>query len=104
VELARSINGVPVRLTDERWEHILTQHPEMDGQRERILETIADPDQVQSGDYGVLLALRRYRRTTLGDKYLTVAYREASADDGFVLTAYLTRRPSARRESVWKRQ
>jgi hypothetical protein len=104
VELARSINGVPVRLTDERWEHILTQHPEMDGQRERILEAIADPDLIQKGDYRALLSLRHYPRTPLGAKYLTVAYREASADDGFVLTAYLTRRPSARRESVWKRQ
>lgn len=104
MELARSINGVAVRLTNERWEHVVTQYPEMNGQRERLLETIANPDLIQEGDYGALLALRHYSQTPIGAKYLTVAYREASAGDGFALTAYLTRRPSARKESIWKRR
>jgi hypothetical protein len=27
--LAKSKNGVPIRLTDERWAHILIGHPEL---------------------------------------------------------------------------
>jgi len=27
--IADSVNGVPIRLTDERWEHILDSHPEL---------------------------------------------------------------------------
>ena len=42
-----SRNGVPIRLTDERWQHIGTRHPEMTDQRERVLETVADPDMIQ---------------------------------------------------------
>ena len=39
-----SQNGVPVRLTEERWRHILHRHIEMGDQRERILETVTEPD------------------------------------------------------------
>lgn len=61
MELARSINGVAVRLTDERWEHVVTQHPEMNGQRERLLETIANPDLIQEGDYRYWLSVTIHR-------------------------------------------
>jgi uncharacterized protein YuzE len=34
-------------------------------------------------------------------EYLVAAYREISSDDGFVLTAYFTRRPSSTRKVLW---
>ncbi len=101
--VVRSRNGVPVRLTDERWRHIVGQHPEMDGQREKVLETLSGPDMIQEGDFGEQLAVRLYAETPLGEKFVVVAYREVSAEDGFILTAYLTRRPSTRRETLWRR-
>jgi hypothetical protein len=96
-----SKNNVPIRLTLERWQHIIKQHPEMTAQRERILETVSEPDMVQAGDFGELLAVRFYSKTPLTQKYLVVAYRETAVDDGFILTAYLARRPSARRRIIW---
>jgi hypothetical protein len=33
-----------IRLTDERWEHIESDHPEMFGQLEKISETVLSPD------------------------------------------------------------
>lgn len=101
--VVRSRNGVSVRLTEERWRHIIDRHPEMDGQREKVLETLAGPDMIQEGDFGELLAIKFYAETPLGEKYVVVAYREISTEDGFILTAYLTRRPSSRRETLWKR-
>jgi len=98
-----SRNGVPVRLTEERWEHIVHRHPEMDDQRERVLETVAEPDMIQQGDFGELLAVRSYPDTPLTSKFLVVAYQEVSPEDGFILTAYLASRPSARRVTIWKR-
>ena len=68
-----------------------------------VLATIESPEQIQRGDYGELLALRQVPTTPLGPKYLVAVYREISSLDGFVLTAYLTSRPSRRREIVWKR-
>jgi hypothetical protein len=75
----------------------------MDSQQEKLLETLAGPDMIQNGDFGELLAARLYAGTPLSEKFLVVAYREVSTEDGFILTAYLTRRPSSRRETLWKR-
>jgi hypothetical protein len=101
--IGRSRNGIPVRLTEERWQHIVHGHPEMENQRERVLETLAEPEVVQRGDFGTLLAVRFYPETPMSEKFLVVVYQETSAEDGFILTAYLTRRLSAGRESVWRR-
>lgn len=97
-----SHNGVPVRLTEERWQHIVRRHPEMAAQKERVLETVSAPEIVQEGDFGELLAIRLYRDTPLSSKYLVVAYREVAPVEGFILTAYFTTRPSARRKAIWK--
>jgi hypothetical protein len=70
--------------------------------RERVLETLADPDIVQQGDFGELLAVREYSELKLG-RFVVVVYREDCPDDGFVLTAYLAGRPSSRRRITWKR-
>ena len=99
----RSRNGISIRPTEERWQHIVAGHPELADQRERLRETVAAPDIVQGGDKGQLLAVRLYEHTPLSRKHLVVAYREVGATDGFVLTAYFTRRPSARRLTIWKR-
>ncbi len=101
--IVRSRNNVPIRLTSERWRHLTSRHPEMADQRDRVLETVAEPDLIQEGDFGELLAVRFYPQTPLTSKFLVVAYREVDPQDGFVLTAYLTSRPSARRAILWKR-
>lgn len=103
IDIAASHNGIPIRLTDERWTHIVRHHPEMNDQRERVLETLQEPDMIQQGDFGELLAIRHYQKTPLTSKFAVVAYREINLDDGFVLTAYLTSRPSVRRITLWKR-
>jgi hypothetical protein len=69
----------------------------MSSQREQVLETVVEPDLIQEGDFGELLAIRFYPRTPLTSKYIIVAYREVSPDDGFILTAYLASRLSSRR-------
>ena len=101
--VARSPNGIPVRPIEERSRPIASGHPELADQRERLLGTVADPDLVPDGDDGELLAVRLYEHTPLTRKHLVVAYRETGPTDGFVLTAYFTRRPSARRLTIWTR-
>jgi len=100
--IVRSASGVPIRLTSERWEHITRRHVEMVRLREQVLRTITQPDFVQQGDEGTLLAVRRLTDAPLAGKFVVVVYREVGPDDGFVLTAYLTRRPAPWREIVWK--
>ena len=64
-----------IRLTDERWAHITEEHTELAGYRLEVLEALAAPERVVSGGAG----------------------------DGFVITAFLTRREAAleRRKQLW---
>jgi len=101
--IVASRNGVPIRLTDERWQHITARHVELADQQEQVLETVTAPDLILEGDIGELLAVRFYSSTPLTAKHLIVAYREAGPDDGFILTAYFTSRPSTRRNVLWRR-
>jgi len=69
-----SKNRVPIRLSSERWEHIERRHPEMEKQKDMILEAVSDPDFIQQGDYGEFLAVKHFKKTPLTEKYLIVAY------------------------------
>ena len=100
--IVNSHNAIPIRLSDERWQHIVRRHPELASQRERVLETVAEPETIQEGDFGELLAIRFYPQTPLTNKFLVVAYREASSSDGCVVTAYFARLRSERRKTLWK--
>ncbi len=99
--IVKSKNNIPIRLTAERWKHIIMRHPEMENQKDYVLETIADPHMIQQGDFGELIAIRFYQKSPLTSKYLVTIYKEGEAD-GFVITAYYAAKPSGRRQIVWK--
>lgn len=54
-------------------------------ERDRVLETVSEPDMIQAGDFGERLASRRWPRTALTRKFMVVAYREVDPTDGFIL-------------------
>ena len=93
-----SKHGVPIRLTDERWAHIVTGHNEMTEMRQQVLDTVAEPERILAGNAGEYLAVR----TLKPGKWLVVIYREL-VDDGFVITAFMTRRARMldRRAQIW---
>ena len=95
---ATSKNGIQIRLTEERWAHISDEHGELGGLEEEVLATIADPIKVFAGGAEESLAVRELE---LG-KYLVVVYRELE-QDGFVITAFVTRRMRSleRRRQLW---
>jgi hypothetical protein len=99
-----SVRGHRIRLTLRQWVHIIENHDYMAGNRELVLETMADPDELVEGEAGETLALRVYPRTNLTAKTAVVAYRDEP--DGFVITAWLTSRPDrvhAKGVQVWRR-
>jgi hypothetical protein len=98
MDIAISKNRVAIRLTDERWAHISEEHAELAEMRQQVLETITTPERVYLGEGGEMLAAKE---AALG-KSLVVVYREMERD-GFVITAFLTRRmPSLRRrKQLW---
>ena len=66
-----------------------------------MLEVIQEPLAVFEGNLGELLAAREVDN----GKYIIVVYREISESDGFVITAFLTRRwkQIERRKKIWQR-
>jgi hypothetical protein len=90
MRLLRDSQGLEVRLTDERLEHILV-HPEMRGSEAAMGVTLAFPERVIESPFGhdIRLYYRFYRRTVVGARHLCVVVK-ISAEDAFVVTAYLT--------------
>lgn len=101
-ETARSKNGIPIRLPDERWIHLTEGHSEMAGYYSEVLAVVADPDAIYEGSSVELLALRMMQN----GKYIVVVYKEVSETDGFVITAFPTSKMEQfeRRMIVWRRQ
>lgn len=96
----RSKNDVPIRLTEERWFHITEEHSEMAGYYFEVLETVEEPDAIYEGKTGECIAVKEIEK----GKYIMVVYRELNKEDGFVITAFLTKRRKQleRRRKIWE--
>jgi hypothetical protein len=101
--IAISVNGVEIRLTGERWQHITQQHPEMNSLQATVLNTVENPEKILAGRDGQLIAVR----TIMPGKWLLVVYRELVSEgvivDGFIVTAFFNRRSSylEGKEQIW---
>ena len=99
MDLAHSVNGVPIRLTEERWEHIVSNKPYMGSYYESVLDAVERPTWILLGYAGALVAVR-----TLGrQRYLHVIYRELSREDGFIVTAFISRKVN-RSAIIWPKE
>jgi len=99
MEIVKSLNGIPIRLTDERWLHITEQHSEMSGYYYEVLDAINDPEAVYQGSAEEMIATKEIEP----GKNLVVVYKELNKDDGFIITAFLTRKIKQfeRRIKLW---
>ena len=99
MHVAESVNGVSIRLSSERWQHISQNHPEMAGFLYDILETVEQPETVRLGPNGESIADRLLEGET---KRIIGVYRE-NEEDGFIITAFLTKRANwlTKREVIW---
>lgn len=93
-----SKNNIPIRLTEERWAHIIEEHGELSEMQVDVLSTVAEPERILLGGAQEHLAVREIE----SGKWIVVVYREGN-DDGFIITAFMTRkyRQLDRRETIW---
>lgn len=97
LDVAYSLNGVPIRLTNERWYHIIEERTFLSSYYERILDAIERPTYVLPGTRGSLIAVVPLARA----KYLYVVYKELNQDDGFIITATIERRVN-KKKAIWR--
>lgn len=102
MDIAVSINKVPVRLTKERWHHISTGHPEIADYYFEILETIENPKTLYEGIHGELIAIGHKLEQT--NKFIVAIYKEIDFKDGFIITAYLSNKEQKfeKKKVLWK--
>lgn len=101
MDIAISINNVPIRLTNERWLHISIGHPEIAGYYYEILETVENPQIIyEDSENGLIAVSFRYE---LINKFIVVIYKEVSSVDGFIITAYLSNKEQKfeKKKIVW---
>ena len=101
----KSKKDVPVRLTSERWTHIIMSHTDMNDNKDLLFKTVEYPDMILKGVGSELRAVKFYQKTHLGPKYLMVAYKELSYGECFIITAYKTSKIDkiVRRGVIWEK-
>ena len=99
MEIIQSKNNVFIRLTGKRWLHITEEHSELAGYYFEVLETIKTPEEIYQGLSGECIAIKEIA----ADKYIVVIYKETDQKDGFIITAFLTRKRKQfeRRIRLW---
>jgi len=88
MHIAYSVNKVPIRLTEERWFHIVENHNDLAGFYDEVLFTIENPDFILSSYGDAIIGVRQVKEK----HYLNVIYKEISVQDGFIITAYRSSR------------
>lgn len=58
MDVAYSVNKVPIRLTYERWYHITENHDDLASYYYDVLETVENPDFIVQGNKGTLKATK----------------------------------------------
>lgn len=103
-----SKNGVLIRLTEERWKHIVLMHPGLADKQTTVLTTVKNPDYVLKGGARELLAVSALSKRAC----LVVVYKETlllrnkeEINDGFIITAFETTdtRWLFKKEIIWSK-
>lgn len=109
IAVVTSMNNVPIRLTEERWLHIIEYHRELEPFQPEILLATVDPDELYFSppqlkpNFAAVKVFIRLVKFGLA-KNLVVHYREVSQSNGFILTALMmSDKRLKRRFKLWQR-
>ena len=93
--------GIKITLKEEQWNHIIKQHPEVKPYKNRIQETLSDPDIIKRSkrDKDTFLYYNYYEDIYKG-KYLLVVAEIKNKKS--ILTCYITDRIKEG-EIIWKK-
>lgn len=94
--------GNSIELTEERWFHIIKEHPEVRMYKDKIREVLSDPDYVKKSSRNdeVILYYKWYGEIFSGKYFLMIAKKGLRS---FVLTCYITDMIK-RGETIWERK
>ena len=108
IATVKSIDNVIIRITKERWEHVITRHP-LEKNLQEVLATIATPERIFVPPEGYppqKMALKTFISLTQKGlaPNLVVHYKELSPEDGFLITAFtISQKRLERMVRKWKK-
>ena len=84
--------GRKLRMTRWNWEHIVKRHPEISLEKERIMETLENPDKITHSlkDERVRFYYRYYKHRTSVNKFLMIVVKYLNGE-GFIISAHFVR-------------
>ena len=101
MDIIKSKNSIPIRLTAERWLHIIENHDDLAGYYDNVLNAIEEPDYSIKGYKAAFIALKEIEK----GKFLATVYKELSKEDGFIITSYFTSKIKLEKEAiVWRKK
>ena|SRR3990167_6022710 len=90
--------GHVIRLTDERWQHIIERHPEISGHLSKIKSAIQDPEIIVKNRYNQSERYYHQYFKSLKDYLIVIIEYEKN----FVITAFISRKIK-KGEILWKK-
>ncbi len=94
--------GNSIELTEERWNHIVKEHPEILSFKDRIADVLKEPDYIKrSGRDADVLIYYKFYDDILEGKYLLVVVKKDIRS--FVLTGYITD-AIKKGETLWEKK
>ena len=90
--------GQLIRLTEERWQHIIERHPEVEGHLAKIQSTIQNPDIIVKNQYNKNERYyHRYFKSLTNYLVIVIEYKK-----NFIITAFISRKVK-RGEILWSK-
>ena len=84
--------GRKLRMTDFNWHHISKRHPEIASQKEKIMETLENPDKITSSleDKDVRYYHKYYKNLSFHYKFMRVIVKYLNGG-GFIISSHFVK-------------
>ena len=84
--------GRRLRMTGWNWEHIIKRHPDISTEKEKIIETLENPDKIMPSlkDEKARFYYKYYKHMASINKFLMVLVKYLNGE-GFVISAHFMR-------------
>ncbi|MBI2449570.1 hypothetical protein HYV49_04710 [Candidatus Pacearchaeota archaeon] len=82
-----------LRMTDWNWEHIIRRHPEISSEKEKIIETLENPDKIKGSikDENAKFYYKYYKHRNFPNKFMMVLGKYLNGE-GFIISAHFVPR------------
>ncbi len=82
--------GRKIRMTQKQWSHIARKHPQISSEKEKIIETLKNPDKIINPgqlDPNKRFYYKYYKNRPSSNKFVRVIVKYLN-DEGFIITAH----------------